>query len=557
MIKQLDLWDLLASERMLNADEIFEQADADMIRKLVEDRRIERKSAKFSGDSLGEYICMWANTAPEGGLIALGVVNKEYGEDAYEGCLSLSQQQVNNIEKAGHVFCPDAKVQTKQVPVRNRNGKDDFIILLRVKYSPDIVVKNTSGKIFVRIADTLVELKTPEEISELQADKGVVSFEQRPCDLSYPEDFNESEISKFVATVRKARRMNDSLNTVDVLSLRRLGKMSQGIFVPNIACALLFGKDPCRLIPGCKVHFQRFEGEDEKTGKQFNTVKDEFIEGSVQQILQQTDELLESQLRVFSPLNDKGKFFPVPEYPREAWLEAVVNACVHRSYGNGMKNMPIFVKMFDDRLVIESPGPFPPFVTAESIYEAHQPRNPILMESLFYLEITRCNREGAKRIRDTMVAMALPKPEFKQAEIGPSMVRVTLRNNIKQRRAWIDRDVSLLVSEAIAADLTEDEKRVLNWAAENESIRISDANKLLDTSWQSARRLLLELAQKRIFQYIRFVPFERDKRDVRAYFRLRSTKPLPKGAFEQNIVNEISVKQWLEAEHFPEDQESP
>jgi ATP-dependent DNA helicase RecG len=57
-----------------------------------------------------------------------------------------------------------------------------------------------------------------------------------------------------------------------------------------------------------------------------------------------------------------------------------------------MKNMPIFVKMFDDRLVIESPGPFPPFVTPESIYDSHQPRNPALMDALFYLEITRCNK---------------------------------------------------------------------------------------------------------------------------------------------------------------------
>jgi hypothetical protein len=53
----------------------------------------------------------------------------------------------------------------------------------------------------------------------------------------------------------------------------------------------------------------------------------------------------------------KGKFFPVPEYPHEGWLEAaIVNACAHRSYGNGMNNMPVFIKMFDDSLIVESPG---------------------------------------------------------------------------------------------------------------------------------------------------------------------------------------------------------
>jgi hypothetical protein len=112
---------------------------------------------------------------------------------------------------------------------------------------------------------------------------------------------------------------------------------------------------------------------------------------------------LESQLRTFSPLDKKMKFFPQPEYPKPAWYEAIVNACVHRSYGNGMKTMPIFVKMFDDRLVIESPGAFPAFVTPENIYESHIPRNPWLMDALFYIGYVQCAHEGTRRIRDTLL----------------------------------------------------------------------------------------------------------------------------------------------------------
>ena len=91
--------------------------------------------------------------------------------------------------------------------------------------------------------------------------------------------------------------------------------------------------------------------------------------------------------------------------------------------------------------------------------------------------------------------MSLPAPEFRQSEIGNSIVRVTLRNNIKHRRTWIDRDVSHLISEAIAADLTEPEKRAVNWAAEHGELTIKCMHKLLDISWQGARRLLLGLAQ--------------------------------------------------------------
>jgi hypothetical protein len=141
-----------------------------------------------------------------------------------------------------------------------------------------------------------------------------------------------------------------------------------------------------------------------------------------------------------------------------------------------------------------------------------------------------------------MIAMELPKPEFKQSSTGPLTVRVTLRNNIKQRRAWIDKDVSRIVSEAIAADLTEDEKRVLNWTAEHGAVTISDAIRLLGLHWRRAKSLLLGLVGKRIFQYIRFKELKKDVRDSKAFFRLRSGDPIPNGSFEQNLPPPTAIK---------------
>lgn len=520
-------------ELLMSPDEIFEKADEQFLRRLSEDRRIEWKLANYSGSNLGEYVCMWANTSPDGGLIACGVAN----DGTIQGCKSLSQEQLNKLDKVSYTFCPDANSQTRRVAVHNRLGEPDFIVLFRVKYHPNMVVKTTSRKVFVRRGDSKTELR-PEEIRELQADKGEISFEQRDSGLQWPDDFNEKAASTFAATVRKARGLSESLTTAEVITVRHLGRGVGGMLQPNYACLLLFGNDPLRLIPGCKIRFQRFEGEHEGTGEKYNAIKDAIFEGCVPELIRQAEAMLDSQLRTFSPLDAKGKFFPVPEYPKAAWYEAIVNACVHRSYGNGMKNMPIFVKMFDDRLVIESPGPFPPFVTPKNIYEMHHPRNPMLMDAMFYLDYVKCAHEGTRRIRDTMAEMRLPAPEFcqNQTEVGNAIVRVILRNNIKQRRAWIDRDVSKIVSEAIASDFSELEIRAVNWAAEHDRITVSDANKLLNITWQGAKRLLFGLAQRKVFQYIRFRPYEKNTRDPKAYFRLRSNLPLPEGAFEQTTL---------------------
>ena len=517
-------------EQLLSPDEIFERANQDLLERLSEDRRVERKPAAFSGSRLGEYVCMWANTAPDGGLIVSGMADK----GGFDGCASLNAKQLNNLERASHDFCPDATAITKRVPVRNLSGEKDFVVVMRVKYHPDLVVRTVSGKAFVRKGDSKCALR-PEEIRELQADKGELSFEQRDCELDYPKEFDMEAIGQFTSRVRKARDLDESLTVEEVLNIRHLGRFAGKDFLPNLACALLFATDPLRLLPGCKVRFQRFEGEREGTGEKYNAVKDLVLEGTVPSLITQVEQTLDSQIRTFSPLDLHGKFFPVPEYPKIAWYEAIVNACVHRSYGDGMKNMPIFVKMFEDRLVVESPGPFPPFVTPDNIYDTHQPRNPKLMDAMFYLEYVKCAHEGTRRIRDTMADMRLPDPEFRQSEIGHSIVRVTLRNNIKQRRAWIDQDVSQIIGESLAADLSEGEKRALNWAAEHERISVSDANQLLGVSWPAAKKLLLGLAKKRVLQYIRFRPMQHNVRDHQAFFRLRSAAPLPEGAFEQEI----------------------
>ena len=141
------------------------------------------------------------------------------------------------------------------------------------------------------------------------------------------------------------------------MELRRLGRISSTGFAPNLACALLFANDPQKVIPGCKIRFLRFEGKEEKTGKEFNAVKSVWIEGTVPELIQGAEKVVDTQIREFMRLGENNQFVSTPEYPKDAWYEAIVNACVHRSYN--FSHMHTVIKMFDDRLEIESPGGFP------------------------------------------------------------------------------------------------------------------------------------------------------------------------------------------------------
>lgn len=479
---------------LLSVDEIYELADAALLRHLKEDRRLERKPPTYRSQALGEYLSMWANTSPDGGLIVVG----QHDDGHYLGCACLSQNNLNDLERAGITYCPDARFVTKRVPVVNARGEQDFLLLYRVFYRQDRVVQTVSGKAFTRIADSKREL-SPAEIRELEIDKGQIDFELEPCGLDFPDDFDKQLVTQFVERFGRMRNLAAHSNE-EVLSLARLGRREGPRFIPNMACALLFATDPRRLFPGCFIRFLRYDGELEGTGERFNAVKDIWVEGNILRQITLLESVLDSQLREFSRLGPGGKFFTAPEYPKAAWYEVVVNACVHRSYS--LRNMNIFVKMFADRLEVISPGSFPPLVTPENIYEVHQPRNPHLMEALFYFEFVKCANEGTRRIRDTMAGMNLPHPEFQQARVSTNAnVKVVLRNNIAQRRVWIDSEVSGLVGETMMKDLTKDEQRTLNFLAQHGSISVSEVQRLTGKTWPASKKLLRALAERGIVEH--------------------------------------------------------
>ena len=252
---------------------------------------------------------------------------------------------------------------------------EDFVLVFRVHYRHDKVVETVSNEAFTRLGESKKKLTT-EEVRELQIDKGQVDLELEPVELKYPEDFDLDLVRQFSHGVRTIRELNGDITDEEVLELRHLGKREFSGFKPNNACALLFASDPVTRFPGCKIRFLRFDGEQEFSGERFNAVKDQSVEGSIPRQILEIEKILDSNIRDFSRLGDDGKFYTAPEYPKLAWYEAVVNACVHRSYG--LRNMNIFVKMFDDRLVVDSPGAFPPFVTSENIYEVHHHSKSLL-----------------------------------------------------------------------------------------------------------------------------------------------------------------------------------
>ncbi len=499
------------SARHMSVDEIYDRMKQSVAVDIDENEKIERKNARYNARQLGDYFSMWANTPPFGGVIIIGVDN----DGKVSGINEVSADHVSDLQRAGDVYCSEARYQCKTVPVINHKGQQDSIIVFRVLYREDKVVETGSGKAFCRRGSSKRELSA-DEIRELQIAKGQLEIEREPVALKFPDDFDQPLVKAFVDNVSKSRGMSSAHSTEDVLELRRLGKRDGDAFIPNLACAVLFAKDPLSIVPGCKIRFVRFEGTEEKTGRERNATKSAWIEGSIPTLIKECEKVLEAQLREFMRLGPKGEFIATAEYPKDAWYEAVVNACVHRSYN--LKNMHTTIKMFDDRLEVESPGGFPPMVNASNIYDVHSPRNPHVMDALFYLNFVLCEHEGTRRIRDTMQQLGLPTPLFEEITSTAATFRLTLRNSIEQRSKFVDQEAFKVLGKELSEGLSDNERRIVNYVVERQTINVTEASKLTNVRWHTIKKTLESLGERGILDHIHSATVERDRH---AYYVLK------------------------------------
>src|SRR5687767_13324400 len=148
---------------LLTVGEIYERASVDLLRALrKEDRRFECKPSGIHALTLAEYFSMWANTQPDGGILVIGLED----DFSVSGCRKRSSDEINRLESTRIQYCPDSRCESKRIAAINDfDGQPDYLLLFRVFYRQDKVVRTTGGDAFWRVADKRKRL-SEEEIRE-------------------------------------------------------------------------------------------------------------------------------------------------------------------------------------------------------------------------------------------------------------------------------------------------------------------------------------------------------------------------------------------------------
>lgn len=469
---------------------LYNNPKAEKLLFTLENQNFEKKTALVQPKGLSTYFSAFANSSVEGGLIVIGIEKNK----KLTGINLVGQEKINRLLQAQYTFCPSAKVAHKEVGVINDKGHKDRMLLFYVEFSPDKVVKLISGEAYERIGDQTIKM-SPEKIRQMGYDKREADFEKESIPTLTTEKLNTTLMETFITKWVERDGLTKRPTVEDLILMKGFGQREHDTLKINHAGALLFHDHPDEFIPGAKIRFLKYEGTKIETGPRSNIIKDRYFDGPVTSQIDELAEMVRTQIREFSFLGADGKFRTVLEYPEFAWYEGVVNAVAHRAYN--LKNANIFVRMFNDRIEVESPGNLPSIVTVENIYRESFPRNPTLMQALLYLGYVKFASEGVDRMRDEMINLELPEPKF-QNDKSAVLFKVVLRNNI-EKRAVKDRLEGLEeLNQDVIGDLRDKEKKIIYYLVQNKKGQISDFQKEIRRSRSTTIDYVRSLEKKRL-----------------------------------------------------------
>jgi ATP-dependent DNA helicase RecG len=238
--------------------------------------------------------------------------------------------------------------------------------VLHVEIAKTVDIKRASdGQVYIRRGAQSLPVTTPEGLERLKRNKGITSFETHtvgvPTEIVTTSDVVIQFMKAVVPTAEPPAWLRKQLLIVENK--------------PTVAAVLLYADEPQVALPkrsAIKVYrYKTTAAEGSRESLAFDPMT---IEGCVyQQIasaVAKTADLIE-QIRV---LGSSG--MESVRYPQVTLHEIITNAVLHRDYSIADD---VHVRIFDNRVEVESPGRLPAHITPENILDERFSRNGVIV----------------------------------------------------------------------------------------------------------------------------------------------------------------------------------
>jgi ATP-dependent DNA helicase RecG len=335
--------------------------ERDRILTMDEDHFCDVKAAEISPAKLTRTVSAFANAS--GGDLFVGVAEEEFFGIKTRIWSGFKDPEAANAHIAVLASMFPLSSEYSYEFLRSA-GSLGLVLHVSVQKTSDIATAS-DGIAYVRHGAQNLPAKSDAERERLRLDKGVTSWERNPVDVEI--DFvSESEVLE--AFVREVVPASKPMKFLRSQSLIKNGK-------PVVAAVLLFSDEPQAALPKrSAVKLYRYGTSSDIGTRETLMGNPMTVEGPIYHLIHKAVAQTVSMVEGIKKLGPRG-LEPVT-YPHEALHEIVTNAVLHRDYSFAED---IHIRVFDNRVEVESPGLLPGHITVKNILDEQFARNGALV----------------------------------------------------------------------------------------------------------------------------------------------------------------------------------
>ncbi|MEA2878005.1 MAG: ATP-dependent helicase RecG [Hyphomicrobiales bacterium] len=434
-------------------------AQRDRLMVLEEGHFCDLKAIAVSTKKLGRSVSAFANAA--GGELYIGIgETKLFGSKVRTWHGFRDQEAANgHIQSLEALFPLGAEYSYEFLSCPGSTG---LVLHITVQRTPQIA-RAHNKKVFVRRGAQNLEVKGAEALRRLELDKGIVSYEKQPVSADLSILTESDNLAAFIKQVVP-------MQTPPVFVRKQvLSRNNQ----PIVAGVLLFAEEPQALLPKSGVKLFRYKTTAEVGTRETLAGDPEAIEGTTYEVISQAVAKTVAMVEGIQRLGPEG-FEPVV-YPDEALHEIVTNAILHRDYSIASD---VQIRVFENRIEVESPGRLPGHVTTRNILKTQFSRNGVLVR-LIHKFPNPPNKDVGEGLNTAFDAM-------KQSRLKPPVIRETENSVLVEIR-----HDKLATAEESVMDFLGNHPEITNRTA-RELTGISSENTMKDVFLRLAKRNLIE-----------------------------------------------------------------
>lgn len=239
--------------------------------------------------------------------------------------------------------------------------KQTGVILQVIVRKTKAVVKANDGIPYIRRGAQSLPVDSQTKLTLLERNKGITSFENEPVSVELTKVSNSTTAIKFILDVVPTSEPEPWLRKQELIKDDK----------PTVSGIVLFADLPQAILPkrsGIKIY--RYKTSDTE-GTRDTLVGDPIsVEGCAYDLIKQAVEITKEIIGKIQVLGTRG-LEPVT-YPKETLHEVITNAVLHRDYAIADD---VHVRIFDNRVEVESPGRLPAHITPKNILKERFARN--------------------------------------------------------------------------------------------------------------------------------------------------------------------------------------